>query len=102
MRKCIAYQSLVLPISLPPTPARHYFLFVSVLQCYSGEQLLTIYNISHEDGVTQAEFEQLSAGLIQQLLQGCATDDHDDDDDDEPTNAQSMQIVGGITHRVCG
>ena len=68
-----------------------------MLQCYNGEQLLTIYNISHEAGVTQTEFEHLSAALVQQLLQGCASDDHDDDDD-EPTTAESKQIVGHKLH----
>ena len=61
------------------------------LQCYSGEELLTIYNVSHEAGVTQAQFQELSAALIQQVLQGCAheEEEHDDDDDDEPSTAES-------------
>ena len=68
-----------------------YILLDIWLQCYSGEELLTIYNVSHEAGVTQAQFQELSAALIQQVLQGCAheEEEHDDDDDDEPSTAES-------------
>ena len=60
------------------------------LQCYSGEELLDIYGVDHDAGITQAQFENMSAALIQQVLQGCVQDDDDhDDDDDEPSTAES-------------
>ncbi|XP_071504610.1 metal cation symporter ZIP8-like [Diadema antillarum] len=41
--------------------------------CYSAEELLDVYGIDHEAGISEAQFSQLSPSLIQQILSGaCA------------------------------
>ena len=41
--------------------------------CYSGEQLLDIFGVDHDSGITEAQFNSMAPSLLQQIISGvCA------------------------------
>ncbi|XP_071504592.1 metal cation symporter ZIP14-like [Diadema antillarum] len=61
----------------------------SFLTCYSAEELLDVYAVDHEAGITEAQFAELSSSLVQQILSGACAESAS-----EPSTITNAQIWG--------
>ena len=59
---------------LVETPTLILFFF---FQCFTGEELLDIYGVDHEEGIDGSTFQEICPALIHQITSGvCQEDDH--------------------------
>ena len=54
----------------------HLPSFSHFLQCFSGEDLLGIVNVDHEDGIRRQSFQELCPALVYQIASGVCSEDH--------------------------
>ena len=65
------------------------------MQCYSAEELFSIYHVDENDGFKMNRFESLSIALLDQIESNvCESGDNDDVGEDDDENEKMTNMTG--------